>query len=154
VRGGDTRASAFFRARRYWVVMSDSEDSEVEAIREQKREELVETATAPDVPDEPVHVEDRAHFEELLDSYDVVLVDFYADWCGPCDMLEPIVESVAAESDAAVAKLDIDELQGIAQSYGVRSVPTLIVFADGEQAEQVVGVQEKGTLLELIERAG
>jgi len=135
--------------------MSDSEDSEIETIREQKREELVESAAGgADAPDEPIHVEDERHFEELLEEHAVVLVDFYADWCGPCDMLEPIVADVAAESDAAVAKLDIDELQGIARQYGVRSVPTLIVFADGEQAEQAVGVQEKGTILELIERAG
>ncbi|AGN00599.1 thioredoxin [Salinarchaeum sp. Harcht-Bsk1] len=132
--------------------MSDTEDSEVEAIREQKRQELVEAATGSDAPDEPIHVEDEAHFEELLETHDVVLVDFYADWCGPCDMLEPIVEDVAAESDAAVAKLDIDALQRVAQSYGVRSVPTLIVFADGEQAEQMVGVQQKGAIMNLLER--
>ena len=132
--------------------MSDTEDSEVDAIREQKRQELVDAATGGDVPDEPIHVEDEAHFEELLETHEVVLVDFYADWCGPCDMLEPIVEDVAAESDAAVAKLDIDQLQAVAQSYGVRSVPTLIVFADGEQAEQLVGVQQKGTIMDLLER--
>jgi len=130
--------------------MTETEDGDVDAIRERKREELVESASG--APDEPIHVEDEAHFEELLAEYDVVLVDFYADWCGPCDMLEPIVEDVAAESDAAVAKLDIDQLQSIAQSYGVRSVPTLIAFAGGEQAEQLVGVQEKGTILQLLER--
>ncbi|WP_248515380.1 thioredoxin [Salinarchaeum laminariae] len=123
--------------------MSNTEDAEIESTPGDE---------GASTPAEPIHVEDDAHFEELLDTYDVVLVDFYADWCGPCDMLEPIVEDVAAESEAAVAKLDIDQLQEIAQSYGVRSVPTLIVFADGEQAEQLVGVQEKGTILDLIAR--
>ncbi|GAB3683918.1 thioredoxin [Salinarchaeum chitinilyticum] len=136
--------------------MSNTEDGEIESIREENREELVESGASADdaesAPGAPIHVEDEAHFEELLGSNDVVLVDFYADWCGPCDMLEPIVEDVAAESDATVAKLDIDQHQQIAQSYGVRSVPTLIVFADGEQAEQLVGVQEKGTILDLIGR--
>jgi len=133
--------------------MSDSEDPEIEKIREQKRQELQETTAGADAPDEPIHVEDAAHFQELQAEHDLLLVDFHADWCGPCEMLEPIVAEVAAESDAAVAKVDIDQLQGIARNFGVRSVPTLIVFAGGEQAEQLVGVQDKGTLLGVLDRA-
>lgn len=131
--------------------MSDSEPTDIDDIREQKKEQLQNAATTSD---EPVHVEDQGHFQELLADNELVLVDFFATWCGPCDMIEPIVKEVAAESDAAVAKVDIDELQGLAAEYNVRSVPTLLLFARGEQAEQLVGVQEKDRLLELIERHG
>ncbi|MFB6156135.1 MAG: thioredoxin [Haloferacaceae archaeon] len=103
-------------------------------------------------PTEPVHVESADHFEELLGEYDVVLVDYHADWCGPCKMLEPTVEEIAAETSAAVLKVDIDELQGLAQQKGIRSVPTLEFYADGERAERVVGVRDKDELVDVIER--
>jgi thioredoxin 1 len=82
----------------------------------------------------------------------VVLVDFYADWCGPCQMLEPVVASLAAETEAAVAKVDVDANQQLASQYGVRGVPMLLLFADGEAVEQMVGVKQKGELAGLVER--
>ncbi|MFC6988444.1 thioredoxin [Haloplanus sp. GCM10025708] len=102
--------------------------------------------------DEPIHVESEAHFEELVAEHPVVLVDFYADWCGPCKMLEPTVEEVAAETDAVVVKVDIDELQEFARDRGVRSVPTLQFYANGEPDERLVGVQDKADLVEIVER--
>ena len=128
--------------------MSDAED--IEEIREQKKRELAEKATTPD---EPVRVEGESHFEELIADNRVVLVDFYADWCGPCKMLEPTVEEVAAETDAVVAKVDVDEQQGLAQSYQVQGVPTLYLFVDGDPADRMVGVQEKADLVAKIEAA-
>jgi thioredoxin 1 len=100
----------------------------------------------------PIHVESADHLDELVSSHDIVLVDFHADWCGPCKMLEPTVEEIAAETDAVVAKVDIDELQDLAKSNGVRSVPTLQFYAGGEQAERIVGVQGKDDLVAIIER--
>ncbi|MFC6724964.1 thioredoxin family protein [Halobium palmae] len=102
----------------------------------------------------PIHVESADHLQELVDDHDVVLVDYYADWCGPCDMLEPTVEELASETDAVVAKVDIDELQALAKDEGVRSVPTLQFYADGEPAERVVGVQSKEDLRAIVERLG
>jgi thioredoxin 1 len=101
-------------------------------------------------PGEPIHVKSQDHLDELVADHDVVLVDFHADWCGPCKMLEPTVEEIAAETDAVVLKVDIDELQDLARDAGVRSVPTLQFYADGEQAKRLIGVQDKDTLLDVI----
>jgi thioredoxin 1 len=100
---------------------------------------------------EPIHVEDAEHLSDLVEQHAVVLVDYYADWCGPCKMLEPTVEEIAAETDAVVLKVDIDALQELAQDRGIQSVPTLEFYADGEQAERLIGVQDKANLVETIE---
>jgi thioredoxin 1 len=126
--------------------MSDVED--IDDIREKKREEL---AARADTPEEPIHVEGQSHLEELLDANHVVLVDFYADWCGPCKMLELTVEEIAAETGAAVAKVDVDAHQDLAGAYQVQGVPTLYLFVDGEPEDRMVGVQEKAALVEKVE---
>lgn len=102
------------------------------------------------VPTEPVRLSDESELEDLVSSYDVVLADFYADWCGPCRMMEPTVEKLAAESDAAIVKVDVDQLQGLAAQYGVQGIPTLILFADGEIAERLVGAQTEDALSNAI----
>lgn len=99
---------------------------------------------------EPIHVESESQFEELIADHDVVLVDYHADWCGPCKMLEPTIEDVAAESDAAVLKVDIDELRELADRRGIRSVPTLEFYKAGEHHDSVVGVQNKDDLLSIL----
>lgn len=129
--------------------MSDSQPEDVEDVREQKREELEAKLGSPD---EPVHVESREHLSEVVESSKVALVDFYADWCGPCKMLEPIVEDLAAETVATVAKVDVDAHQDIASEFGVQGVPTLVLYADGEQVQEMVGVQDEGTLAGLIDQ--
>jgi thioredoxin 1 len=131
--------------------MSDADDSdELDAIRERKKEELRQQLGSTSA-DEPVHVESADHFQEVTGD-GVVLVDFYADWCGPCKMLEPTVEAIAAETPATVAKVDIDQHQQLAQQYNVQGVPTLHLFVDGESTEQLVGVQDRGRLESLIGR--
>ena len=102
----------------------------------------------------PIHVTDESHFEELLAANPVALVDYYADWCGPCKMLEPTVEEIASETDAAVLKVDIDELQELAGSKGIRSVPTIEFYTDGEAADRVIGVQDKADLLDALAELG
>jgi thioredoxin 1 len=127
-----------------------SEDNSLEDLREQKKQELVESESSADAPSEPIHVNGQAELDDAVEQYDVVLADFYADWCGPCKMLEPIVESLAAETGAAVAKIDVDANQALAQQFGVQGVPTLVLFADGQKAEQMVGVQQKDALAQTI----
>jgi thioredoxin 1 len=105
-----------------------------------------------DTTSEPIHIDGKADLDDVVANHDVVLADFYADWCGPCQMLEPVVETIAAETAAAVAKVDVDANQPLAGAYGVRGVPTLVLFADGEQVEEIVGVQSEAQLRSLIER--
>ncbi|SEH36939.1 thioredoxin [Halopenitus malekzadehii] len=102
--------------------------------------------------DEPVHVNGQEALDGIVADGGVVLVDFHAEWCGPCKMLEPVVKTLAAETDATVAKVDVDENQALASAYGVRGVPTLVLFADGEQVEEVVGAQPEDQLRALIDR--
>ena len=82
----------------------------------------------------------------------VVLVDFFATWCGPCKMLGPIIEEIGEECDGsfAVYKVDVDEAEDIAMDYGIMSVPTVIIFKNGEEAERLIGVQPKTVLLEKV----
>ena len=134
--------------------MSDTEDSELDELRKERMEQLKEEAETPDTPDEPITLGSSEDFDAAVSKYDVTLVDFHADWCGPCKMLTPVVQTIAAETDAAVFKVDIDAHQGIAQRMGVRSVPTLHLYANGEQVEQLIGVQNEETLRKLIEQHG
>lgn len=89
--------------------------------------------------------------EEVLNSEKPVLVDFYADWCGPCKMLAPIVDAVAEEnSDVKVCRINIDENEELAVKYGIMSIPTLVVIKNGEEVRRTVGVVGKEEILEML----
>ncbi len=93
--------------------------------------------------------------KEVKESNKVVLVDFYADWCGPCKMMAPIIDTIAEEigDKAKICKLNVDEAQDIAIEYNVMSIPTLIIFKNGEVFEKLVGLQDKTELMDNIKRA-
>jgi len=94
-------------------------------------------------------------FNEIINSEKPTLVDFYATWCGPCQMLTPILEGVSSEvgDNAKVLKIDIEKNMETASQYGVRSVPTLILFKEGKEVWRQTGLTQKNVLVETINRA-
>lgn len=86
---------------------------------------------------------------EVLESKNVVMVDFGAEWCGPCKVLEPIMEKVAEEASFVVFKVDVDDCPNLASRFKVRGVPTVLVFNNGEVVKSSVGLTNKETLLKL-----
>lgn len=99
-----------------------------------------------------INVNDENFTEEVLNAKIPVLVDFYATWCGPCRMLAPIVEEISDEYDGKikVARIDVDEAMGCAREYGIRSIPTLILFENGAPSETLIGYREKNDIIETL----
>jgi len=91
----------------------------------------------------------EAGFEEAIKSPNVVIVDFYADWCGPCKMLKPILEEVSSEG-VTVYSVNVDHNKELASKFQVSSIPTVLLFKGGNQVDQFVGVQEKEDIMALV----
>ena len=96
-----------------------------------------------------ITLSDTTFDEEIQGASTPVLVDFWAEWCGPCKMIAPILDEIASEQEGklTVAKLNVDDAPNIARRFGVMSIPTLILFNDGEPAKRVVGAKPKAALL-------
>ncbi len=100
-----------------------------------------------------ITITDDSFQSEVVKSTIPVLVDFWAVWCGPCRMVAPIVDELAVEYEGRVkvGKVDVDSEQKIASDYGIRSIPTLLIFKNGELADQIVGAVPKKQLVEKLE---
>ncbi|SDJ90663.1 thioredoxin 1 [Catalinimonas alkaloidigena] len=94
-----------------------------------------------------------ANFDEIINTEKPVLIDFWAEWCGPCKMIGPVVEELAGEYEgkAVVGKLDVDSNPEVSMKYGIRSIPTLLVFKDGQLVDKQVGAVGKRVLADKLD---
>ncbi len=101
-----------------------------------------------------VEVTDQNFDNQVLNSTQPVLVDFWAPWCAPCRMIAPAVEAVAEQfaGKALVVKVNVDDNQGIAGRYKIRGIPTLLLFKDGQVREQIVGATSKDNITKMVEK--
>ena len=123
-------------------------DEELEMIRKNKLEELMMTA---DWPDKPEPVTDQ-NFDEFIKKYNVVLIDCWAPWCGPCRMLGPTIDELAGEYKGKVAfgKLNTDENRDIPMKHSIMSIPTMLFFVNGELADTAVGALPKDHIVQKL----
>ena len=130
--------------------MSGSDDEEIEAIKQRKIAELQKSLalnTAMSSIREPITLTD-SNFKNELSKYPILLIDFWAPWCGPCRMISPIIEQLAKEYTGRIvfAKVNIDENRMITQSFGIQSIPTMIIFKNGKAVDIIVGAIPKAQL--------
>ncbi len=129
--------------------------SEIEKIKQKMLQRMMSASKEEkkEMPKKPIKITDE-NFDEVISKYDVVVVDFYADWCGPCRMLAPVIEELAKEMKGKVvfAKLNTDENPKTAMKYRVMSIPTLIMFKNGKMVDRNVGALPADMLRDWIER--
>ena len=101
----------------------------------------------------PIQVTDGSFEQQVINAETPILVDFWAEWCGPCKMIAPVLEELATEYDGKlqIGKLDVDNNPDTAMAYGVMSIPTLLLFKDGQPVDRIVGFQQKAQLKRRLE---
>ncbi len=127
---------------------------ETENIKKKKMEELMQRIKGGDkMPGKPLKVTD-GDVQDVVQQHPLVVVDCWAPWCGPCRMLSPVIEELAKamQGDVVFAKLNTDENQQTAKQYGIMSIPTLLLFKNGELVDQQMGAMPKNMLRSWIER--
>lgn len=96
------------------------------------------------------HINTDEFNDLVIDKKEIILVDFYASWCGPCKMLAPILEEISKEVDVQICSVDVDDNFDLAKSYGVMSVPTLILFNNGVEVKRAIGLKNKDFILDML----
>ena len=125
-------------------------DDELEAIKQKKMAELQKAAAAREALlsiTQPVHLTD-ANFSSEVAKYQIMLVDFWAPWCGPCRMVAPVIDQLAKEYSGRVVfgKLNVDESPKVAGIFGVQSIPTMMIFKNGKAIDVMIGAMPKGAI--------
>lgn len=97
-------------------------------------------------------INENEYKDLVLNGSGVVVLDFYASWCGPCRMLAPILEEVEEETNVTVYKMDVDECASVPREYGVLSIPTVCIFKDGKFQEKFIGFKQKEEIIEILSK--
>ncbi|MCK4498774.1 thioredoxin [Candidatus Bathyarchaeota archaeon] len=128
--------------REHGRLFGEKEDAELERIKEKKIKELLQTSEKS--ISAPIKVTD-ADFEAVVKKHRLILVDCWADWCGPCRMMSPIIDELAGEYDGEIvfAKLNVDENPQTPQRFNIGGIPTLLIFKDGKLVDRLVGASPK-----------
>ncbi len=101
-----------------------------------------------------IHITKDNFNKEVMETEKVVLLDFWATWCGPCQMIAPVLDEIAEECpDITVGKIDVDKEQDLAMSFGITSIPTLIVIKNGKAVDKAIGMRAKNQIIEMIDNA-
>ncbi|MEL4306345.1 thioredoxin [Methanococcoides sp. LMO-2] len=126
---------------------------DLEKIRQQRLEQIKSNLESRSFPDSPLHATD-SNFDELVSKYPVVVIDCWAEWCGPCRKLVPVIDALAREMQGKIvfAKLNTDENQMTARNFNITAIPTLLVFSNGKPAGQIVGALQKEQLVERLNK--
>ncbi len=133
-------------------LLGRSEFNKNQALSEIQKEEKEVMSNAAQTSRSVKHATDATFANQVLQSDVPVLVDFYADWCGPCQMLAPTLEAVARETpNAKVVKVNVDHSPDLAMQYGIRSIPSIMVFKNGQITSQHVGLAGKADLLAMLQ---
>jgi len=135
--------------------LDKEEDVELEQIRARKKQELMTKMKKNDdtVGASPITLDD-AHFNEAVQKYPLLLIDCWADWCGPCRMIEPVIDELARDYDdrLVVGKLNVDENPETANRFGVVSIPTLLIMKNGEEVDRIIGAVPKQSIEDKLKK--
>ena len=125
---------------------------ELESIRQRKMEELQKTLQELQFPAAPIILTD-ADLDQSVSNYPLIVVDCWAQWCGPCRMLSPVIDELASELQGKVVfgKLNVDENKMTAVKFGITSIPAMLVFKDGKLVDQVIGAVPKQRIIERLQ---
>jgi thioredoxin 1 len=126
---------------------------DLEKIRQQRLEQIKKDLEAKAFPDTPIHVTD-ADFNEFISKYPITVIDCWAEWCGPCRKLIPVIDALAREYQGKIVfgKLNTDENRATASNFKITAIPTLLVFKNGNAAGQIVGALQKEQLVERLNK--
>lgn len=133
--------------------MNEPDDKTLEELKKEKMKEIAGGGEESEFPEEPIELTDQ-DFQDAVDKYPLLIVDFWAGWCGPCKAMEPIIEELAEEysGQAVFGELNVDRNSQIPNKFSISGIPTLLVFKDGEFVDRMVGMVQKKKLEQRLKK--